>query len=188
MYSPESNWPGAGRTSGIRCCAGHPSCVTTRTDAVTRRGQFDLRLRRAPGIRLCICASAARTRSKSARSRRSRRMARSRPTFRAAFRAARTLVTPRPSVQQSGTDWYPSFRRYYRRPNLAHRLRVVHQFERPAGRPILSAVVRIPAALISAVAVTIAGVIIYAVTGGRGGAVVVALGVVGIMRAVRSQG
>jgi hypothetical protein len=51
----------------------------------------------------------------------------------------------------------------------------------------MSAVVRIPAALIPAVAVTIAGVIVYAVTGGRAGAVVVALGVVGIMRAVRSQ-
>ena len=49
-------------------------------------------------------------------------------------------------------------------------------------------VVRIPRALIPAVAVTIAGVITYAVTGGRIGTAVVALGVIWIMRAVRSQG
>jgi hypothetical protein len=48
-------------------------------------------------------------------------------------------------------------------------------------------VVRIPRAFIPAVAVTIAGVIAYAVTGGRIGTAVVALGVIWIMRAVRSQ-
>jgi len=48
-------------------------------------------------------------------------------------------------------------------------------------------VVRIPTALIPALGITIAGVITYAVTGGRLGAAGVALGVVWIMRAVRSQ-
>jgi hypothetical protein len=51
----------------------------------------------------------------------------------------------------------------------------------------MSAVVRIPTALIPAVALTIAGLINYAVTGGRIGAGLVALGVVWIMRAVRSH-
>jgi hypothetical protein len=49
-------------------------------------------------------------------------------------------------------------------------------------------VVRIPRAVIPAVAVTIAGVITYAVTGGRIGTAAVALGVVWIMRTVRSRG
>ena len=52
----------------------------------------------------------------------------------------------------------------------------------------MSAVVRIPTALIAAVAVTIAGAITYAATGGRIGIAAVAAGVVLIMRAVRSQG
>ncbi len=54
------------------------------------------------------------------------------------------------------------------------------------AQPIQKAVVRIPTALIAAVAVTIAGVITFALTG-RIGAGVVALGVVWIMRVVRSQ-
>jgi len=49
-------------------------------------------------------------------------------------------------------------------------------------------VVRVPRALIPAVAFTIAGVITYAVTGGRIGIAAVAFGVVWIMRAVRSRG
>jgi hypothetical protein len=49
-------------------------------------------------------------------------------------------------------------------------------------------VIRIPRALIPAVGVTIAGVITYALTGGRIGTATVALGVIWIMRAVRSQG
>ncbi len=52
----------------------------------------------------------------------------------------------------------------------------------------MNAVVRIPTALIPAVAITIAGAITYAVSGGRIGAAAVALGVVWIMRAVRSRG
>lgn len=54
-------------------------------------------------------------------------------------------------------------------------------------QPIYAYVVRFPRAPIPAVAVTIAGVIVYAVTGGRIGAASVALGVVWIMRVVRSQ-
>ncbi len=51
----------------------------------------------------------------------------------------------------------------------------------------MSAVVRIPTAVIPAVAVTIAGVITYALTGGRIGAAAVAGGVLWIMRVVRTQ-
>ena len=47
--------------------------------------------------------------------------------------------------------------------------------------------VRIPDALIPPVGLTIAGVITFAVTAGRIGAAMVAVGVVWIMRAVRSQ-
>jgi hypothetical protein len=51
----------------------------------------------------------------------------------------------------------------------------------------MSGVVRIPTTVIPAVGITIAGVITYAVTGGRVGAAGIALGVLWIMRAVRSK-
>jgi hypothetical protein len=47
--------------------------------------------------------------------------------------------------------------------------------------------VRIPTAVIPGLGLTIAGIITFAVTGGRIGIPLVAVGVLGIMRAVRSQ-